>query len=62
MSHVLLLFKKSAYYLVFLQKALPNAKIGFSKAMSVGWLEVNKGAEGGPRIRRKVGCQRALDL
>ncbi len=38
------------------QKSVPNAKIGFSKAMSSGWLSIDKKAEGGPRLRRKVGC------
>ncbi|KAL5487097.1 hypothetical protein EMCRGX_G019656 [Ephydatia muelleri] len=33
---------------------LPNAKIGFSKAMSAGWLSVDKNAEGGTRVLRKV--------
>ena len=28
--------------------------MGFSKAMSAGWLQVNKNAEGGPRVMRKV--------
>ena len=28
--------------------------MGFSKAMSAGWLQVNKKAEGGPRVLRKV--------
>ncbi|XP_033637091.1 phenylalanine--tRNA ligase alpha subunit-like [Asterias rubens] len=37
-----------------LMKKIPNAKIGFSKGMSAGWLEVNKTAEGGPRIMRKA--------
>ncbi|XP_041474896.1 phenylalanine--tRNA ligase alpha subunit-like [Lytechinus variegatus] len=37
-----------------LMKTVPNAKIGFSKAMSAGWLEVNKKCEGGPRVLRKV--------
>jgi len=31
-----------------------NSKIGFSKAMSEGWLVMDKAAEGGPRILRKV--------
>ncbi|XP_065657781.1 phenylalanine--tRNA ligase alpha subunit [Hydra vulgaris] len=31
-----------------------NSSIGFSKAMSEGWLTVDKLCEGGPRIRRKV--------
>ena len=32
---------------------MPHAKIGFSKAMSCGWLKIDKTAEG-PRIFRKV--------
>ena len=36
------------------QKLGPHANVGFSKAMSAGWLEVNKTAEGGPRVIRKV--------
>ena len=28
--------------------------MGFSKAMSAGWLQVDKTAEGGPRVMRKV--------
>ncbi|XP_057299763.1 phenylalanine--tRNA ligase alpha subunit-like [Hydractinia symbiolongicarpus] len=31
-----------------------NVKIGFSKAMSAGWLSIDKTAEGGPRIHKKV--------
>jgi len=31
-----------------------NAKLGFSKAMSAGWLMMDKSAEGGPLILRKV--------
>lgn len=31
-----------------------NAKIGFSKAMSEGWLRIDKSAVGGPTIYRKV--------
>ena len=37
-----------------LQKSVPNAKIGFSKAMSAGWLRIDKQAQGGPRVFRKV--------
>ncbi|XP_022256063.1 phenylalanine--tRNA ligase alpha subunit-like [Limulus polyphemus] len=37
-----------------LMQTIPNAKVGFSKAMSAGWLMVDKTAEGGPKIRRKV--------
>lgn len=40
-------------YASTLQK-LPNAKIGFSKAMSSGWLSVDKSAEGGTKVFRKV--------
>ena len=36
------------------QKSIPNAKIGFSKAMSSGWLKIDKSGEGGPRVFRKV--------
>ncbi|KAL5015727.1 hypothetical protein ScPMuIL_005316 [Solemya velum] len=37
-----------------LMKTVPNAKIGFSKAMQLGWVRMDKGAEGGPRVFRKV--------
>ncbi|XP_077980941.1 phenylalanine--tRNA ligase alpha subunit-like [Glandiceps talaboti] len=37
-----------------LMKSIPNAKIGFSKAMSAGWLEVNKKSQDGPRVFRKT--------
>ena len=37
-----------------LQKNVPNAKVGFSKAMSAGWIRMDKSAEGGPRVFRKV--------
>ena len=40
--------------LVLPQKSVPNAKVGFSKAMSTGWLRVDKLARGGPRLFRKV--------
>uniref|UniRef100_A0A914WEB1 Uncharacterized protein n=1 Tax=Plectus sambesii TaxID=2011161 RepID=A0A914WEB1_9BILA len=33
-----------------LMKVVPNAKIGFSKAMLNGWIELDKKAEGGPRV------------
>jgi hypothetical protein len=36
------------------QSSCAGAKIGFSKAMAKGWLSVNKKAEGGPRVMRKV--------
>lgn len=35
-------------------KNVPNAKIGFSKAMSAGWISMDKKAEGGPRLFKKV--------
>ena len=31
-----------------------NSKIGFSKGMSEGWLRIDKQAQGGPRIYKKV--------
>ncbi|XP_013410856.1 phenylalanine--tRNA ligase alpha subunit [Lingula anatina] len=37
-----------------LMQSVPNAKIGFSKAMSGGWIMIDKKAEGGPRVFRKV--------
>ena len=40
-------------FLFLFQKSIPNAKIGFSKAMSAGWLRIDKEA-GGPRVFRKV--------
>ncbi len=59
---VVLVFQKEIYFLfvisclfLTLQKSVPNAKIGFSKAMSGGWLSIDKKAEGGPRLHRKVG-------
>ncbi len=33
---------------------MPNAKIGFSKAMSLGWIALDKTAAGGPTVVRKV--------
>ena len=36
------------------QKSGPHAKVGFSKAMSAGWISVDKKAEGGPKVLRKV--------
>ncbi|GAB1610043.1 phenylalanine--tRNA ligase alpha subunit-like [Argonauta hians] len=37
-----------------IMKTVSNAKIGFNKAMSAGWIKIDKTAEGGPRIYRKV--------
>jgi phenylalanyl-tRNA synthetase alpha chain len=31
-----------------------NAKIGFSKAIAAGWIVLDKSADGGARVRRKV--------
>ena len=36
------------------QKIGSNAKVGFSKAMSNGWIRLDKTAEGGARVYRKV--------
>ena len=36
------------------QSSFPGAKIGFNKAMAAGWLVIDKNAEGGPRVMRKV--------
>ena len=33
---------------------MPNSKIGFSKAMSAGWLRIEKNAETGPCVFRNV--------
>ena len=33
---------------------MPNAKIGFSKAMTLGWLAIDKKHENGPTIFRKI--------
>ena len=52
---LIVIYMDSAYiYLYQLQKTVPNAKIGFSKAMSAGWLRIDKQAQGGPRVFRKV--------
>lgn len=40
--------------LITFQSSCPGAKIGFNKAMAKGWLSMDKKAEGGPRIMRKV--------
>ncbi|XP_060571763.1 phenylalanine--tRNA ligase alpha subunit-like [Ruditapes philippinarum] len=37
-----------------LMKVVPNAKIGFSKAMQAGWVQMDKKAEGGPKVFKKV--------
>ena len=42
---------------MYQQKLGPHATVGFSKAMSAGWLQVDKKAEGGPKVLRKVGLQ-----
>ncbi|XP_041357913.1 phenylalanine--tRNA ligase alpha subunit A-like [Gigantopelta aegis] len=38
----------------YIMKNVPNAKIGFSKAMSAGWIRMDKSSEGGPKVFRKV--------
>lgn len=46
------------YFLLHLflsfQKSVPNAKIGFSKAMQAGWVTMDKSCEGGPKVFKKV--------
>ncbi|UYV66993.1 FARSA [Cordylochernes scorpioides] len=37
-----------------LMKNIPNAKVGFSKAMSFGWISIDKSGPNGPRVMRKV--------
>jgi phenylalanyl-tRNA synthetase alpha chain len=32
----------------------PNAKLGFSKAMANGWIEVDKKSSDGPKVLKKV--------
>ncbi|KAL3868753.1 hypothetical protein ACJMK2_041519 [Sinanodonta woodiana] len=34
--------------------SVPNSNIGFSKAMQAGWITIDKAAEGGPKVLRKV--------
>lgn len=36
------------------QSICPGAKIGFNKAMAKGWLSIDKKAECGPKVMRKV--------
>ena len=42
------------YILNYFQSTCPGGKIGFNKAMAAGWLSIDKKAEGGPRVMRKV--------
>ncbi|CAG5129134.1 unnamed protein product [Candidula unifasciata] len=37
-----------------LMNLVPNAKVGFSKAMSAGWIKVDKAAKDGPKVFRQV--------
>ncbi|UYV65126.1 FARSA [Cordylochernes scorpioides] len=37
-----------------LMQKVPNAKVGFSKAMSFGWIKIDKSGENGPKVMRKV--------
>lgn len=39
---------------------MTNGKVGFSKAMSLGWIQIDKAAEGGPRVTKKVNACLAL--
>ena len=39
---------------LFFQSSVSNAKVGFSKAMSAGWLRIDKSAPGGARVFRKT--------
>ncbi|XP_061181682.1 phenylalanine--tRNA ligase alpha subunit-like [Saccostrea echinata] len=39
-----------------IMKNIPNAKIGFSKAMQAGWISMDKSCEGGPKVFRKSEC------
>ena len=53
---VLRLFLDLNSVIVCLQAKFPTetAKVGFSKAMANGWIEVNKKAENGPRVQKKA--------
>ena len=46
-------YSSSVFYLQKLSLG-DNSKIGFSKGMSEGWIQIDKKAEGGPRIFKKV--------
>jgi phenylalanyl-tRNA synthetase alpha chain len=37
-----------------LMESSPNAKLGFAKAMSNGWIEVDKTSADGPKVLKKV--------
>lgn len=37
-----------------LMQKVPNAKVGFSKAMSAGWIQLDKKSDNGPKVFRKV--------
>lgn len=37
-----------------IMKSVPNAKIGFSKAMQAGWVTMDKSCEGGPKVFKKI--------
>ncbi|XP_067119178.1 phenylalanine--tRNA ligase alpha subunit isoform X2 [Centruroides vittatus] len=37
-----------------LMQKVPNAKVGFSKAMSAGWIRLDKKVDNGPKVFRKV--------
>ena len=42
----------------WLQSEVPNAKIGFSKAMSAGWIRLDKSGDK-PRVFRKVSFEKS---
>ena len=45
---------KTHSVLLCVQESVPNAKVGFSKAMSAGWIQIEKSSDGGARVFRKV--------
>ncbi|GAB6028877.1 hypothetical protein CHUAL_004677 [Chamberlinius hualienensis] len=56
-SHEALVFNAVPVNGIFqaeLMKTVPNAKIGFSKAIAAGWIAIDKTSKDGPKIIRKV--------
>ena len=45
---------KNILIIILKKNVNKNAKLGFSKAMANGWIEVDKKNEGGPKVVRKV--------
>lgn len=39
---------------IILQAKVPLAKVGFSKAMSLGWIAIDKSGGGAPKVIKKV--------